>query len=273
MSFATGFSVGFSSSFAGLGNLAGGVTRELRRGMQGEDVRELQYKLNLSDYTSELIIADGIFGPLTERMVREFQTAMYMTPTGVADRTTLEHMGLWGNGGGAGTGGSGTGSTGGGNSPSGIPSGAFVKFGADYSNYWTSTARSTTDMKNDLVRALANDFTYVTVIRSSSDAASASFDIEMRTAKSYGSANGIEADIRAAADRANLYVYNIRFFETGSNVTTSERRENESGGGDPNSKSLLESLQEFFDKGFLGGAITGGGLVVIGVLLYVLKNK
>lgn len=58
----------------------------LRKGRRGNDVAELQRKLNL--------IADGIFGPVTEEAVRDFQKSHSLTADGIAGPKTLAALGL-----------------------------------------------------------------------------------------------------------------------------------------------------------------------------------
>lgn len=59
-----------------------------KKGSRGEEVRTLQNKLN--------VMADGIFGPLTEEALREFQTAHGLEADGVAGPKTWAAMGIWG---------------------------------------------------------------------------------------------------------------------------------------------------------------------------------
>ena len=58
----------------------------LKRGSRGEDVKTLQKRLNL--------MADGIFGKLTEEAVREFQKAHSLTADGIAGAKTLAALGI-----------------------------------------------------------------------------------------------------------------------------------------------------------------------------------
>ncbi len=57
----------------------------LRKGSRGTEVKTLQRKLNL--------MADGIFGPLTEEAVKEFQTRAGLTPDGVVGARTWAALG------------------------------------------------------------------------------------------------------------------------------------------------------------------------------------
>lgn len=52
----------------------------LKRGSRGEEVKTLQGKLNL--------IADGIFGPITEEAVKAFQKANGLTADGIVGPKT-----------------------------------------------------------------------------------------------------------------------------------------------------------------------------------------
>ena len=52
----------------------------LRRGMRGEAVADLQKRLR--------ILADGIFGPMTQHAVREFQRQSALDPDGIVGRRT-----------------------------------------------------------------------------------------------------------------------------------------------------------------------------------------
>lgn len=58
----------------------------LRKGSRGAEVKTLQRKLNL--------MADGIFGPLTEEAVKELQKAKGLTPDGVVGARTWGALGL-----------------------------------------------------------------------------------------------------------------------------------------------------------------------------------
>lgn len=57
----------------------------LKLGSRGEDVKALQRKLNL--------IADGIFGKLTDEAVKEFQKAHGLVPDGVVGAKTWDALG------------------------------------------------------------------------------------------------------------------------------------------------------------------------------------
>lgn len=59
-------------------------SRVLRRGMQGEDVKVLQERLGLQ--------ADGIFGPMTEQRLRQWQSSNRLTADGIAGPNTFKIM-------------------------------------------------------------------------------------------------------------------------------------------------------------------------------------
>lgn len=58
--------------------------RELRRGHNGEDVKELQRSLKIAD--------DGKFGPKTEEAVKKFQRAHGLDETGIVDEATWQKL-------------------------------------------------------------------------------------------------------------------------------------------------------------------------------------
>ena len=58
----------------------------IKRGSRGEDVKVLQARLNL--------VADGIFGQLTEEAVKAFQKAHYLTADGIVGPKTWEKLGF-----------------------------------------------------------------------------------------------------------------------------------------------------------------------------------
>lgn len=58
----------------------------IKRGARGADVKTLQMKLNL--------IADGIFGPLTEEAVKEFQRSKGLTTDGIVGAKTWAALGM-----------------------------------------------------------------------------------------------------------------------------------------------------------------------------------
>jgi len=62
-------------------------SRILYRGLQGEDVKELQSKLESLGYDAGPI--DGIFGPLTEKAVRKFQKDNDLVVDGIVGQETF----------------------------------------------------------------------------------------------------------------------------------------------------------------------------------------
>lgn len=65
-------------------------SRILRRGMRGNDVRELQSKLQSLGYNVGPI--DGIFGPLTEKAVMQFQKDNKLKVDGIVGPQTYEML-------------------------------------------------------------------------------------------------------------------------------------------------------------------------------------
>ena len=65
-------------------------SRVLRRGMRGEDVRELQNKLASLGY--DVGPVDGIFGPRTERAVIEFQKNNGLKVDGIVGPQTYDML-------------------------------------------------------------------------------------------------------------------------------------------------------------------------------------
>lgn len=71
------------------------LTRELyytNPMMKGDDVKEVQYKLNSMDYNCG--IADGYFGKKTDISVRNFQTDNGLTVDGIVGKKTAEKLGF-----------------------------------------------------------------------------------------------------------------------------------------------------------------------------------
>ncbi|WDS52046.1 endolysin [Microbacterium phage Caron] len=70
-------------------------SRILRRGSRGDLVKKLQSTLrrNYSLYASKLV-ADGIYGPATEKVVREFQRRAGLKVDGIAGPDTLRKLGI-----------------------------------------------------------------------------------------------------------------------------------------------------------------------------------
>lgn len=58
----------------------------LRKGLRGEPVRRLQARLGVD--------ADGIFGPGTEKALRDYQQSNGLSVDGIAGPDTFSHMGL-----------------------------------------------------------------------------------------------------------------------------------------------------------------------------------
>ena len=61
------------------------LTRVLRKGSKGSDVKELQKKLRVS--------ADGIFGNNTKNAVKKFQKSNRLTADGVVGKSTAHKLG------------------------------------------------------------------------------------------------------------------------------------------------------------------------------------
>ena len=70
------------------------ISRTLRRGAQGDDVRTLQAVLAEKGFDPGP--ADGIYGPLTEAAVRAFQDYRGLTVDGVAGKQTLGSLVIYG---------------------------------------------------------------------------------------------------------------------------------------------------------------------------------
>ena len=62
------------------------MAKTLRLGSEGDEVTELQENLQALSVECD---ADGIFGPLTERAVKHFQTAYGIDADGVAGPKTI----------------------------------------------------------------------------------------------------------------------------------------------------------------------------------------
>lgn len=65
------------------------TTATLKKGSKGEAVKQLQYRL-------ANVTVDGIFGPKTEASVKGFQKAKKLSVTGIAEKTTLTALGMYG---------------------------------------------------------------------------------------------------------------------------------------------------------------------------------
>lgn len=66
--------------------------RTLKRGLKGEDVRQLQAALN--NAITAGLVEDGIFGAKTQTAVRDYQRQNKLTVDGIAGRQTLGALGL-----------------------------------------------------------------------------------------------------------------------------------------------------------------------------------
>lgn len=67
----------------------------LRNGSRGNDVRLIQERLNfIAIYYSDIpsIVADGIYGPSTERAVLAFQQMLGLTPDGIVGLNTWDKI-------------------------------------------------------------------------------------------------------------------------------------------------------------------------------------
>jgi len=68
-------------------------SRPLRRGDRGDQVARLQFLLSLLGYrTYTTPIPDGVFGPMTEAAVIDFQRKHGLRPTGVVDKFTAYEL-------------------------------------------------------------------------------------------------------------------------------------------------------------------------------------
>ncbi|TLS35602.1 peptidoglycan-binding protein [Pseudalkalibacillus caeni] len=65
-------------------------TQELKIGSRGKAVGDLQERLKARGYYNYNV--DGIFGPITQRAVKEFQEVNGLPSTGVADQKTMEAL-------------------------------------------------------------------------------------------------------------------------------------------------------------------------------------
>lgn len=78
--------------------------RTLRRGSRGEDVTDLQTRLNAAGSAEPALNTDGIFGRLTGAAVREYQSTHDLVPDGVVGPLTWASLDSGGGGGGGGGG-------------------------------------------------------------------------------------------------------------------------------------------------------------------------
>jgi peptidoglycan hydrolase-like protein with peptidoglycan-binding domain len=67
-------------------------TTTLRNGDRGEEVRKLQSLLNRDYPAYSKLAEDGIFGPQTEAVIREFQRRAGLKVTGIAGPETLSKL-------------------------------------------------------------------------------------------------------------------------------------------------------------------------------------
>lgn len=67
--------------------------KELKRGAKGEGVKILQERLQQLGYKVGEAGADGIFGPATEKALRDFQSDYHLAVTGVYDELTHTNLG------------------------------------------------------------------------------------------------------------------------------------------------------------------------------------
>jgi hypothetical protein len=74
--------------------------RTLRRGSRGEDVTDLQNRLNAAGTADPALDPDGIFGRLTQAAVREYQSTHDLVPDGIAGPLTWASLDSGGGGGG-----------------------------------------------------------------------------------------------------------------------------------------------------------------------------
>lgn len=71
-------------------------TRNLKKGMKGEDVKELQKLLMKKGYTLAKYGADGSFGTETDRAVRRVQVDKKLKVDGIAGKNTITALGgIW----------------------------------------------------------------------------------------------------------------------------------------------------------------------------------
>ncbi|HBN96882.1 MAG TPA: peptidase M23, partial [Firmicutes bacterium] len=66
-----------------------GEARVLRRGMQGNEVYALQELLMELGYD---LVVDGVFGSETEKLIKDIQRAVGLTPDGLVGEKTIEKL-------------------------------------------------------------------------------------------------------------------------------------------------------------------------------------
>lgn len=69
------------------------LTRLLKKGCKGSDVKELQKTLNSKGYSVGKYGADGIFGNNTKNAVKKFQKANKLTADGIVGKNTAHKLG------------------------------------------------------------------------------------------------------------------------------------------------------------------------------------
>lgn len=77
-----------------------GTHRTLRRGSRGDDVADLQARLNSAGVADPPLAVDRIFGPLTQAAVREYQGSHDLDPDGIVGPLTWAALDGGGGGGG-----------------------------------------------------------------------------------------------------------------------------------------------------------------------------
>ena len=71
--------------------------RNLKKGIKGDDVRELQRLLNKSKILTTNVLEDGVFGSGTDKAVRTYQTKKALKADGIAGKLTITKLGgIWG---------------------------------------------------------------------------------------------------------------------------------------------------------------------------------
>ena len=70
------------------------ITKNLRKGDKGEEVKTLQQALLAKGYDLGKFGADGSFGAATEAAVKAFQTAASLKADGIAGKNTVTALGL-----------------------------------------------------------------------------------------------------------------------------------------------------------------------------------
>ncbi|MPZ66240.1 MAG: hypothetical protein GEU83_12225, partial [Pseudonocardiaceae bacterium] len=66
----------------------------LRRGSTGPAVRDLQRLMNLVYPAYSTLAVDGVFGPATERVMREFQRRSSIKADGIVGPVTWSRLGV-----------------------------------------------------------------------------------------------------------------------------------------------------------------------------------